>query len=351
MSGIRQHFIPRFLQNGFVSRVVGDQIYTWVFTKDRPTFETNTINSGVSKFFYTEKDNSETDDIITDLEKSFYELVQSIRSGSKVALSDILLPDFFAHMEVRTKHFRSSFHNASEYMIEKLLDFAADEQKFEPYFTKLILSKPTIMKDAIKKQLDKYGINAEYHKDLSKQIENLPPLVMSNLQPHIKPMLEEFRANMPGLLKTAVKSGHNNALASCLNQLKPRADKYSQLNFEIKTWPDEDLILGDSAVLFKIESDLRPFRACVDKDQKVIQAFLPISRTQILVGSRDADNSGFSSAEVKEAIARCSMEFFIGAAKTEENLSLTNTIGKEASIIGDEELESIVNDLWDLNSL
>jgi len=163
--------------------------------------------------------------------------------------------------------------------------------------------------------------------------------------------LEEFRANMPGYLKAAVKSGHNNALTSCLNQLQPRADKYSQLNFEVKAWPDEDLILGDSAVLFKIEASQSLFRACVDKNQKVIQAFLPISRTQILVGSIDAENSDFCHAEIKEAIARCSLEFFVGPSKTEKNLSLANVIGENASIISDEELEAIVEGLWDLNNL
>jgi Protein of unknown function (DUF4238) len=53
MAGERQHFLPRFLLKGFASRQSRQQFYTWVFQKGKEAFETNILNVGLAKNFYT----------------------------------------------------------------------------------------------------------------------------------------------------------------------------------------------------------------------------------------------------------------------------------------------------------
>jgi hypothetical protein len=68
MSGRRQHDVPRFLLNGFASKVVHgaeeDEYSVWCFRKGKPPFEPNTKNVGLQKFFYGESGKGSLDDLI-----------------------------------------------------------------------------------------------------------------------------------------------------------------------------------------------------------------------------------------------------------------------------------------------
>jgi len=46
MAGIRQHILPRFLLKGFASKVVGQEVFTWVYREEGKFFESNIINGG-----------------------------------------------------------------------------------------------------------------------------------------------------------------------------------------------------------------------------------------------------------------------------------------------------------------
>lgn len=88
MSGKRQHFIPRFLQKGFASHTEDGEIYTWVFKKNREPFNTNLINVGVEKYFYTDQSNSIADDKITEAEDSYSKLIKNLRTQPFGPVSD-----------------------------------------------------------------------------------------------------------------------------------------------------------------------------------------------------------------------------------------------------------------------
>lgn len=47
MAGIRQHILPRFLLKGFASRVQDKKIFTCVYRKGGPQFETTIENVGL----------------------------------------------------------------------------------------------------------------------------------------------------------------------------------------------------------------------------------------------------------------------------------------------------------------
>lgn len=70
------------MQKGFKSPEQNRENYTWVYRKDSEPFNTNLINIGVQKFFYTEQDDTETDDRVTEAENSFSDLVQNLRAIS-----------------------------------------------------------------------------------------------------------------------------------------------------------------------------------------------------------------------------------------------------------------------------
>ena len=114
MSGKRQHFIPRFLQSGFTSHTKGDESFTWVYRKGTEPFNTNIKNTGVEGKFYSAKDGSEVDSLITDAESKFSELIYNLRSGSlNPSKNKKSIAELIAHLEARTRHIRQNFLIAS----------------------------------------------------------------------------------------------------------------------------------------------------------------------------------------------------------------------------------------------
>ena len=79
MSGKRQHYIPRFLQEGFASRLSGEEAFTWVYRKNAAPFESNTTNVGSENYFYGQPGTGSTDELLTGVEGKFAELLHDLR--------------------------------------------------------------------------------------------------------------------------------------------------------------------------------------------------------------------------------------------------------------------------------
>src|ERR1051325_10232778 len=110
MSGKRQHILPRFWQNGFASRVQGKKIFTYVYRKGGNHFETTVENVGLENYFYGKPGEISADEEITKIEGGYAQLTTQLRNepdGARV--TDLRVPDFVAHLTVRTKQLREFF--------------------------------------------------------------------------------------------------------------------------------------------------------------------------------------------------------------------------------------------------
>jgi hypothetical protein len=67
---------------------------------------------------------------------------------------------------------------------------------------------------------------------------------------------------------------------------------------------------------------------------------LPLTSSRLLIGSHEDLN--ISAHKWREAVARCSLEYFIGGELSEENHILRKHIGEDASPLTKAELEEIV---------
>jgi hypothetical protein len=114
MSGKRQHILPQFLVKGFSSRSAHSNHFVWVYRKGQAPFESNIINVGVEKNFYSE-DDSTIDEKITDAERGYAELLNELRRIKKSELiNKEMLPYFIAHLEIRTRNVRESLIEISD---------------------------------------------------------------------------------------------------------------------------------------------------------------------------------------------------------------------------------------------
>lgn len=118
-----------------------------------------------------------------------------------------------------------------------------------------------------------------------------------------------------------------------------RVQCYTGLSYSIAEPVDEPLILGDSMVLFHVDG-AKPFKPLLDKGDTLNAAFLPLDAKTLLVGT----THGFEVKQrgLREAIARCSLEYFITTDKSNANDLLKEQIGIDAAPLTKEELEEIV---------
>lgn len=341
MSGKRQHFIPRFLQEGFASLTTGDAVFTWVYRKGAPTFNSNITNVGVEGFFYTAGDDTQADDLITDAEGRFSELVRNLRISVPATVSDPELPRLIAHLEVRTRHLRESFLQASDFLVSRLLDFVSDGEAFVAYLERRLRSDPSMLRELFSNELAKLGLPETFLEPLLQLCTPLLPTVMAQIRPELPKLAQAVRSILPKILDDAAKSGHIRALKKAISP-EIRTRRYDSLSYAIVDATDDNLILGDSEVLFHVEGS-RPYKAFLDKDDVLKAVFLPLTPRKALVGTR----KGFSVLPpgLRQALAHCSLEYFIAAENSDANNLLKDQIGEDAPLLTREELEEMITGL------
>lgn len=338
MAGIRHHILPRFLLKGFSSRVQGEEAFTWVYHKGKNPYETNTKNVSVEKFFYGKEGELCADDEITKLEGEYSVLIEELRNkDDRVEVSDIRIGEFIVHLLFRTKLLRNFAHKSFKYMLDEFAEHFSDFKNIK----KFILKRPDLIKEKLKKELKKYPASKSQKTMVMYKVKQMTPIIIEKQRIELEKMFQFLIEYAKKTLPEIVKGGHVKALAKKLTS-GPRIGSYNNLRWFVckSTKP---LILGDIGCLFEINGEKR-FRAINDKDEQILNVFLPISSDRILVGV-PSSMPQFSFDVINEAIAKCSQEYFVCSASSENFLKLHTLIGKDASILSNNELEQIVDGL------
>ncbi len=341
MSGTRQHFIPRFLQAGFASHRSGEKVFTWVHRKGVAPFNTNIINIGVEGKFYTTEGNTTADDLITSAEGSLGSLLEGLKSGDPEFLRDPRLPILIAHLEIRTRHLRESFLRTGELLASKLLEFLSDENTFASYMTKKLERDPTILRKAFAEEFVKRGLPINQLDSFLQLATPLVPTLIQAQRAEFPRLAAQLRDALPTIMKNATKSGHVKVLQSTI-ALELRVQRYEQLSFNIAEVNDMRMILGDSAVLYSVAGSRR-YKAFLDADTILNAVFLPLDGERVLIGSRDGMVKDVP-LDLPNAIAKCSLEYFISAESTYQHEALRDQIGADAHMLELLEIEEIVTE-------
>jgi hypothetical protein len=147
--------------------------------------------------------------------------------------------------------------------------------------------------------------------------------------------------NFPTHLEKAAKSGHIRALLK--NPAPPiKAAAFKKLEYRVVNTGDISIPLGDSAAIFHIESDA-VYKPYYEIDTKLLAVILPISSSQILVGS--TKNYRLDLNAIREAVASCSLDYFISDQPHSTNEALAKHISTKARILSAIEIEDIMSDL------
>lgn len=340
MSGKRHHFIPQFLQRGFVSHNTSKDYYAWVYRKgDLNPFNSNIKNIGTEGYFYAEDKDSTLDEIITDAETEYAIFVNELRNNDGVKKIDRkMAANLIAHLEVRTKNLRDSFRNASTLLLDEMTNFLQDQVNCERFVKKQVATEAVKMLDD---ELVNRGIPRTllpiYRSQFAPLIKEKIPEMTENLSN----MMRYISQNISSMLDKSAKSGHIKAL---LNSHTPqvKVSAYENLHFQVISTGEIRIPLGDSSVIFNIEGALA-FKPYYEIDNKLLAVILPISSSQLLVGSKK--NYHLKIEDMPEAIACCSLDYFIASEQNAVNEEYAKHIAKNTKMISESEIEDILNDL------
>ena len=340
MAGKRQHFIPQFLQRGFASHNTNKDHYAWVYRKeDLNPFNANIKNIGTEGYFYAEDKETTLDDIITDAETKYAIFVDELRNndGSK-KIDSQMAANLIAHFEIRTKNLRDSFRNAGALLLIEMTNYLQDENNCEQFVKKQVAAEAGKMLD---QELVNRGISRTLLPIFRHQFAPLIKEKIPEMTENMRTMMRQISQNITPLLENSAKSGHIKAL---LNTHTPpvKVSVYEKLNYQVVSTGDMTVPLGDSAVIFNVDGD-PAFKPYFEIDNKLLAVILPISSRQLLVGSKK--NYQLKAKDTPEAIACCSLDYFITSEQSADNEELAKHISKNARMISESEIEDILSDL------
>jgi Protein of unknown function (DUF4238) len=343
MAGKRQHFIPQFIQSGFASHVISDEIYTWVYRKEARPFNTNIINVGVECYFYSQDGDNQVDDEITEAEMSHFALlVNTLRnSNGEVTVDPTEIAELIVHLEVRTRHFRQTILNTIEYLYGMMFKFLDDQRAFGNYLRRRL---PVLMKHQFNKEL-----KSQYPKIPAKSLEILltgtQPLIEQKIESDLESLLdnlsittERIKAVLLPILKDANKAGHIKALKKSIAPLE-KIRWYQNLQFCVLPSLSTNIPLGDSVLVFQVEGE-RQFKPFTQKDDRIEAIYLPLSSNLVLVGTKMGVTPDISKLPM--AIAQCSLEYFISDSQNVINDNFHNHIGEKAYFLSEDQLDDVL---------
>lgn len=344
MAGKRQHFIPRFLQQGFTSRVTNKGEFTWVFRHDTSPFETNTKNIGVESQFYTNDGDEQADILITEAENEFSILIDHLRAGTKSYLSDPKLPQLIAHLEIRTRHLRKNFLNSTDLIISNLLDFMSDEENFSEWLKRKLRNDPSLLRQACAESIGEQGLPKELFEPMLKLATFMGPILIDQQKSEFSRLATTLRPMLQKQLEQSVKSGHIRALKQSVIP-KLRVKFYEDLTYSILSHTTEPLFLGDSIVLFHVDKP-RSYKSVLEADDILKAVYLPIDSEKVLVGTQQ----GFTAThfDLRKEIARCSLEYFIATENSRSNQQLQESINTNAALFSQTELSVMIEEALQL---
>lgn len=338
MAGVRHHILPRFLLKGFASRIQGDEVFTLVYRKNKPpSFETNIINVGAEKYFYGEREGVCADDRITTLENEYALMVEELRGkGDHVEVSDTRVGEFVVHLFLRAKLLRNFFKYSIEYLTQAITEYFSDTENVKKYFKK----HPDLIEEKIKKECKNRSIPRRQRVMLIKRYKQMLPSVIENQRPMLEDMCKYISEYATKEFPKIVKNTHNKALSE-MTPSGIKIDRFKHLRWFVYK-PNKQLILSDTGCLYEMSGKKR-FGVIYEEAKQIKNIFLPLSSHCMLAGVSSSE-AQLNFDVINEAIARCSQEYFVCSSHSDGFLKFHTIIGKDATILTNDELEQIIDE-------
>ena len=320
MAGKRQHYVPRFLQRGFLDPRAGAE-RTWLHRTNVPARLVGIGDIGVEDWFYSRKGapgEYTLDDAITDYEQSFGKDVAVLRGvdvGSSIDAQ--LAARTVVHLVMRTAHLRRTLSTGVDAMLAGIEAMFSDPDRLT---TMLGFGSPVLASTVLNavrstaEELVPAGFPVTFsERILTFFLRERGAELAQNAVALLTPMLSPLIA----ALVNRVRDSHNELIA------KPLDDHGWVAILSAFDWSIEEasgLILPDAVAVSRPSNGvLGPLLFTSGADVAVV--LLPIAHNRILIGRRDpAEAVDFASFNA-EAAAACQAFFIAPRSHDAEGLA------------------------------
>jgi hypothetical protein len=339
MAGKRHHYIPRFLQRGFLMGNPKKE-YTYMYLNGGVQRPSKIDNVGVEGQFYSIDGETELDDVYTDLESTYADIINKLRNLPFEKIDQGELAEIISHFEVRTNNLRKSFYSSSKGFLNKMTESFLNIDVLKPLIQNTVQQRVTNggFIDDLFNQLD---VPSQHREAL---FEHIRPMIEMKLDDNINAILEpikgSFKEAINERLKGVIKKSHINGMIKHVSK-SAKHEEYKNLNYRVIN-TNFNLILGDSVVIFEFEG-INEFKPFYDIKNTLKSVYLPISSNLFIYGAKD--NSEPKLDILNKMVAKCSSEFFIACEISSDFSSLQGLIGQNCSLLTDAEMKQILEEV------
>lgn len=328
MAGRGQHYIPRFLQRGFICNNQ-EQVYFYSKIK-KEVIKTNIGNIGLGRDFYSSPEDTYLDDVITEHENKIIspliDVLRSIESDNIVDSSTATT--LISHFITRTKYIRDLCSEACKSTLDILESQIATKKAEEEFIKNFVQSD--MFKEELKKEFKQQKLISD---DLL--INSLCTQMAKN--PHEFPIINQAIEAMKAVYQKLqndhlemIKKSHKKALINLLESSNVKYSQYENFIWHLKIYPDDSIILSDNiAMTYNTETKkvYPPF--FTNKDDNT-QIYMPISHNKLLVGTQN-HSPILEVDQINEYMISISSNFFIASIFNEGYEHQIQLIGNKVS--------------------
>jgi Protein of unknown function (DUF4238) len=347
MSGSKQHFIPQSLLKGFGIKQ-GKSTRVIAYTYDRGIFPTGTMGIGAERHFYSELgvegEHETLDDLITDYEQSFQEILMSLRTISDGHNADTkMAAEFVTHLAVRNDHFRKSVATAGANLMEGMADALSDQETAKAMLG-LSGSQPSeLFESEVSKLWPQFqpiaktmGISKVQFHTLAFQTAKAN---FASFHSEISNPLSEMFGGLVRQLPDVAASSQRRSLAQGLSP-PLRVEKLSEFSWRV-ICPEEALVLPDCvSVAFDTTGGALPLMLA--NMESIESVLMPLSSDRLLIGTRQREFA--PPPNLLEAFASCSWDFFVARNYTDLLEMARSLLRSQVITFLDKTVDEVLND-------
>ncbi|WP_157835394.1 hypothetical protein [Xanthomonas sp. SHU 166] len=315
MAGKRQHYVPRFLQRGFLAlnRNEGEGECTWWHFRGNPPRSLSISHIGVSEYFYSRvgKEGEKTlDDVMTDRELSVQELLRyTLAAQPGDCLDSTRVALLVTHLVLRTAYIRSVFEDAAEMITNGVIESFAHPETIRDL---LNVDAPTppphvkVVTAAVIDSLERQGREC-IPELLERMIAYQVRESFDDITPDLGRSLEMIKAEVAGRAPLVIANSHRSTLAQGDHhawEAALSALKWTKISLEGMVLPDCIAVAKTRTMDWAplLLAGLEDIQACI----------LPIDHQNALLGTI-GEAIEVSASMLREICIDCSDEFFIAA--------------------------------------
>ena len=342
----KQHYVPRFLQTGFRSRLeaADDVPRTWLYRPGAAAVEAALSDVGHDAWFYTLRRNGETiacaDGAITVAEGAWMSaLVRLLREDASRDLEarhkDI--SHLLSHLVIRNRAIWKLIEAPAAPLFDSLRDAAQDPVWLAGAIKQLLEANRPFFEEALSTMFPGADIPALADQVKTALVAGDMPQMSDGAMPMLKYLHEDL---LPRVLKVFRVQTMVGALRD------PSQYKlFRDCSFEVARDAEGCLIQGDTPVVFH-RADGRGFTPVPSEGEDFDYAYLPLSPSVVLIASKGGKPQSWDA--LRQASAACSHTYFIAAEEGTALVTLAQVIARSFPVPTEQQINGMFAETLDV---